>query len=180
MKKIIPISIIVILLIVVAYAVIDDLKKAKESVVVEEGAIEEVGGSNDNRCLGYISGVLEFNFGEIKIPGNMYICAKNLNTGEYYCTSEIIKDYNFSGKDGYQLVVTNGGQYQVAGIFPDSINPNYQLKELSHSAHCLNNICHETPRTFSLSCNENKENIDLNYGHSAMLFKDFDVYNINR
>lgn len=183
MKKTIPILIIVILLIAVVYAVVGDLQKEKQLEIIEgDNALEnniEIGVMGD-KCLATISGILEFNSGEIKIPGKIYICAKNLGTGNYYCTSEVIKDYNFSGKDGYQLAVADDGKYQVAGIFPDSINLATPLKEFSHSAHCSDIQCNETPHTFSVSCNEHKENIDLNYGHPAFIFKDFDVYNINK
>lgn len=182
MNKKIPILIIIILLGAVAYAVSIDLKEVKELDVVEENNIEEedIIRNNNDRCLGYISGVLEFNSGIIKIPGNMYICAKNLDTEEYYCTFEIIKNYNFSGKDGYKLIITGDGNYQVAGIFPHSINPGYPLKEFSHSAHCSENICNETPHTFQVSCGEHREDIDLNYSHFANLFKDFDVNSFNK
>ena len=182
MKKIIPISIIIILLIAVAYAVMLDLKEAKNINIGEESIVEENNIENNvnDKCVGYISGILEFNSGPIKIPGHIYICAKNLKTEKYYCTFEVIKDYNFSGKDGYQLTVIDDGLYQVAGIFPYSINPGYPLKEFSHSAHCSENICNETPHTFKISCGEHNENIDLNYSHPAFIFKDFDVYSINK
>ncbi len=177
MKKTIPILIIVILLIAVAYTVIVDLKDVREMEVKEEESIVE-SNSND-RCLGYISGVLEFNSGRIKIPEKIYLCAQDLETKQYYCTSDVIKDYNFSGKDGYKLVVPGNSSYQVAGMFPSSVNFYTPLKEWSYANHCSGGECKSELHPFEVKCEEHKENIDLNYGHLATMFEDFDVYSIH-
>jgi hypothetical protein len=182
MNKKIPILIIIILLIAVAYAVMLDLKEAKNMNIEEESIVEENNEENNvnDKCVGYISGVLEFNSGPIKIPEKIYICARDLETKENYCTSEIIKDYNFSGKDGYKLVVSGDRSYQVAGMFPSSVNLATPLKEWSYSTYCSDIECKGKLHPFRVDCDEYKENIDLNYGHPAVLFEDFDVYSINK
>lgn len=148
----------------------NDIIKDVENIESTNNAISNL----DNNCLGNISGILDLGE-ENMIQNGMYICAKNINTKQYYCTFEIITNYNNSGKRGYELIVPIG-TYQLAGIYPYSIDSNYPLKEFKYSRCSSVSVCEESLVSFSVFCGEKKQNININNSGLTEIFKDFNIY----
>ncbi|MDD3284691.1 MAG: hypothetical protein PHZ07_03800 [Patescibacteria group bacterium] len=149
-------------------------EKVINDIINVDKTDDSVSNSIDDNCFSYISGILDLGE-ENMIQNGMYVCAKNLSSKQYYCTSEIIKNYNNSNKRGYELIVPIG-TYQLAGIYPHSIDSNYPLKEFKHSRCSFNGVCEELLISFTVSCNERKENINLNNSGLTEIFKNFNIY----
>lgn len=125
-----------------------------------------------NNCFSYIGGIIDL-YPETLVQEGIYICAKDIFTNKSYCTSEIIKDFNFSGKRGYQLKVPNG-EYRLAGIYPQSISDVVELKEFKYARHCTENSC--PLKEFVVNCGEERMDMNINTAGSPSLFKEFNIY----
>lgn len=161
----------VILLIIIVYAIVLDIKEARE---MDMKGNNVVGEDNFSTGVGYIEGAL-YGWSEV-LPIGLHICAKNINTEYYYCTDNSFDDPKFKYGKGYKLEVPVGS-YQVAGILPSSlINPEKlrEFKSVSESCDQQDIECLSTLNVIEVSKGE-ISGADLNSKGKLDLFKTFDL-----
>jgi hypothetical protein len=162
-KKILIIIAILLFISLIVYIAVIDYKNQNN---VESNNLEhkkEVQKPQSENCIGTIEG--EFMFPSSMIPTGSVVCAKNLETNNYYCTPNQIVDLKYRNKKGYKLEVPSG-TYVVSGIFPFFDDPNTNLPfEYKYTGEsCDIESCVDVNTSISVDC-ETISDIDLSqYG----------------
>ena len=112
-KVFISISILLFIFLVV-YIVVCDYKNQIKAEK-KPGYKQQVEKSQTENCISIIEG--ELSFPSSMIPSGSMICAKNLETNNYYCTANQVIDEKYRNKKGYRLEVPSG-KYVISGIYP--------------------------------------------------------------
>ncbi|MDD4290153.1 MAG: hypothetical protein PHH83_02645 [Patescibacteria group bacterium] len=111
-KILIIISILLFISLVIYIAVCDYKNQSNIENDLEEK--QQVKKSESENCIAVIEG--ELSFPSSMIPSASMVCAKNLETNNYYCTPNQVVDEKYRNKKGYRLEVPSG-VYVLSGIF---------------------------------------------------------------
>ncbi|HNZ86102.1 MAG TPA: hypothetical protein PLD95_00630 [bacterium] len=175
-KKILIIISIILFISLVIYIVIYDSKN-QENIINNTQSISderEATKIQSENCMGAIEGELSYP-SEI-VPDGSLVCAKNIETNNYYCTPNQVINSKYRNKKGYRLEVPRG-IYSVSSVFPFAlteqlIKQNMFVEYKYAGDNCRASTCRDEYAPVMVGC-ETVENIGLFRVGSLGIFKDF-------
>ena len=107
------------------------------------------------------------------IPSGSVVCAKNLESNNYYCTPNQIIDEKYRNKKGYRLEVPSG-RYVVSAIFPffDNTKTNLPFEYKYTGEDCNIESCLDSNTSITVDCGTISD-IDLFQYGELNIFKIF-------
>lgn len=158
-KKILIAIAIFLFISIVIYIVICDYKNQDNLQINNLGQDKIIEKSQPENCMGAIEG--ELSYPSAVVPSGSIVCAKNIETNNYYCTPNQVIDFKYRNKKGYMLEVPKG-IYNVSGIFPFFYNSKtgsiYEYKYTGQG--CNIDSCVDINAPVTVNC-ETISNIDL-------------------
>lgn len=139
-----------------------EIKKEQDEITTKPQA---------ENCMGVIEG--EFMFPSSMIPSGSVVCAKNMETNNYYCTPNQVVDSKYKNKKGYRLEVPSG-IYSVSGIFPffDDTKTNLPFEYKYTGQSCDVESCVDVNTSINVGC-EIISDINLSQYGELNIFKIF-------